>query len=335
MNQYLNRRAQMKTKILTLALVSALGLVGCGSDDENDNLDLPQLNIVETAVSDDRFETLVAAVTAADLVGTLQGEGPFTVFAPTDDAFAAYLTENNLTAQELLNADSLGDILTYHVLASEVLSGAAISVAGSSENQVATVNGADVALSLTGEDLYVNTSKVIVTDVQASNGVIHAIDKVLVPPTANALSDDTKTIAELVTALSTASSPEFTELYDAVVATSLVDTLNSNGPFTVFAPTDAAFNAIDTSGLTTDQLKEILLQHVVSGNVDSVMAYALNGSDVTTANTAGSKVSVLVQDGKLTIEGAEVVITDVKASNGVIHVISSVIVTTDTPVLEM
>jgi uncharacterized surface protein with fasciclin (FAS1) repeats len=314
----------MKNKLITLALVSTLGLVGCGSDN-----DPAPLDIVETAQADDRFETLVAAVVQADLVGTLQGDGPFTVFAPTDDAFASYLQANDLTAQELLNSSSLGDILTYHVLFGEVLSGAAISVAGSSDNLVETVNTADLALSLTGSDLYVNTSKVIVTDVQASNGVIHAIDKVLVPPTANALSDDTKTITELVTALSTASSPEFTELYDAVVAADLATTLDSAGPFTVFAPTDAAFNAIDTSGLTTAELKEILLQHVVSGNVDSVMAYALNGSDVTTANTAGSKVSVLVQDGKLTIEGAEVVITDVQASNGVIHVISSVIVSTD------
>ncbi|MFT7109685.1 MAG: putative surface protein with fasciclin (FAS1) repeats [Psychrobacter glaciei] len=314
----------MKNKLITLVLVSTLGLVGCGSDN-----DPVPLDIVETAQADDRFETLVAAVVQADLVSTLQGDGPFTVFAPTDDAFASYLQANDLTAQELLNSSSLGDILTYHVLAGEVLSGAAISVAGSSDNLVETVNTADLALSLTGSDLYVNTSKVIVTDVQASNGVIHAIDKVLVPPTANALSDDTKTITELVTALSTASSPEFTELYDAVVAADLAATLDSAGPFTVFAPTDAAFNAIDTSGLTTAELKEILLQHVVSGNVDSVMAYALNGSDVTTANTAGSKVSVLVQDGKLTIEGAEVVITDVQASNGVIHVISSVIVSTD------
>ena len=333
----------MKTKILTLALVSALGLVGCGSDDENDNLDLPQLNIVETAVSDDRFETLVEAVTAADLVGTLQGEGPFTVFAPTDDAFAAYLTENDLTAAELLAADALPGILTYHVLAGKVLSGAAVTLAGSSDNTPATVNGADVALSLTGNDLYVNLSKVVVADVEASNGVIHAIDKVLVPPTDNALSDTDSTIAELVTALAAeGEGQEFSILLQALTTASLAGALDGAGPFTVFAPTDAAFTALiealetDAAGLLArDDLGDILKQHVISGSeIDSVMAYAANGADVQTLN-ASSEVTVLIEDGVLTVEGADVVITDVKASNGVIHVISSVIATTDTPVLEM
>lgn len=91
----------MKTKILSLALLGAIGLTGCGSSDD----DGPTLDIVETAQADDRFETLVTAVTTADLVSTLQSEGPFTVFAPTDDAFANYLDENNLTATDLLASD--------------------------------------------------------------------------------------------------------------------------------------------------------------------------------------------------------------------------------------
>lgn len=324
----------MKNKLLTLALVSTLGLVGCGSDDD----DGVSLNIVETAQNDDRFETLVAAVVQADLVETLQSDdAKFTVFAPTDDAFTAYLTENNLTAQELLNADNLADILTYHVLTGEVLASAAISVAGSDDNIVDAVNTDPLALSLTGNDLYVNLSKVVVADVQASNGVIHAIDKVLVPPTASALSDTDSTIAEIVTALAGADDAEFTVLLEALVTADLAGALGGEGPFTVFAPTDAAFvellGALELTKeelLASDDLANILLQHVISGaQIDSVMAYAANGKDVQTLNE-NAQVSVLIEDGVLTVEGAEVVITDVQASNGVIHVINSVIASTDT-----
>lgn len=323
----------MKTKLLSLALVSSLGLVGCGSSDDNDPV---ALDIVETAQSDDRFDTLVAAVTAADLVGTLQGDGPFTVFAPTDDAFAAYLTENDLTADELLASDQLANILTYHVYAGEVLASSAISIAGSDSNIVDMVNEGKLALSLSGDDLYANLSQVIVTDVQASNGVIHAIDKVLTPQADSTLSDTNSTIAELVNALAGADPAEFTTLLSALDSTGLDAALNGEGPFTVFAPTDAAFEAlgIDLSTLTTQQLTDILKQHVINGiAIDSVTAFAANGSDVQTLNPS-EKVSVAIVGGELTIEGAKVVTSDVKASNGVIHVIDAVIAETDTPAPE-
>lgn len=324
----------MKTKLLTLTLIASLGLVGCGSDDDDNNA---TLDIIETAQSDGRFETLVAAVTTADLVSTLQSEGPFTVFAPTDDAFTAYLTENDVTANELLASESLADILTYHVYTSQVLSSAAISVAQSNDNQIEMVNGDNLALSLTGDDLYVNLSKVIVADVTTSNGVIHAIDKVLTPPAASALSDTDSNIAELVTTLAGADSAEFTVLLEALVAADLAGALAGDGPFTVFAPTDAAFVALlEEQGLTkqallaSNDLSNILLQHVISGvAIDSVAAFAANGADVQTLNSA-EEVTVEINEGALTIEGSTVVITDVQTSNGVIHVIDSVIFETDT-----
>ena len=322
----------MKTKILSLALLGAIGLTGCGSSDD----DGPTLDIVETAQADDRFETLVTAVTTADLVSTLQSEGPFTVFAPTDDAFANYLDENNLTATELLASDSLADILTYHVYVGEVLASSAISVAGSSENQIEMVNGDNLALSLTGNDLYANLSKVVVTDVTATNGVIHAIDKVLTPPSANALSDTDKTIAALVTDLAGAAEPEFTVLLEALSTADLATALAGDGPFTVFAPTDAAFTALlqqldieKSDLLARDDLADILKQHVVSGvAIDSVAAFAANGSDVQTLNSA-QKISVAISGGELTVDGSSVVITDVQTSNGVIHVIDTVITQND------
>jgi transforming growth factor-beta-induced protein len=339
----------MKIKILALALAGTIGLVGCGSDD---NDVAQQLDIVETAIANGSFNTLVTAVTTADLVGTLQGEGPFTVFAPTDDAFTAYLTENDITSADLLADNSLSDILTYHVLAGEVLANAAISIAQSDSNTTSTLSGSDsnsengalVALSLTGEDLYVNLSKVIIPNVQTSNGVIHAINKVLVPPTASDLSDTNETIAGLVTALAGASVPEFTTLLAALSQEGLDTSLDGAGPFTVFAPTDAAFVALiaalddvdDASDLLAlPNLADILKQHVINGSeIDSVMAFAANGADIQTLNSA-AEVSILINDGVLTIEGAPVVITDVQTSNGVIHVISSVIATTDTSLSEM
>lgn len=293
------------------------------------------LDIVATAQADDRFDTLVAAVVEAELVTTLQGDGPFTVFAPTDDAFAAYLTENDLTAEELLASEALGDILTYHVLAGKVIADAAVAKAGSSTDTAATVNGANLALSLSGDALKVNTSEVVVADVMTTNGVIHAIDKVLVPPMASDLSDTSVTVAGLITALANdEEAAEFTTLLaavqaaDAAVLTTLNDATQS---LTVFAPTDAAFaTLLSDLGLTAEELlasealTDVLLQHVVGAEIDSVTAFAANGSEVATLNT-NYGVDVTIENGDLFIEGAKVVITDVEVSNGVIHVIDTVI----------
>lgn len=218
----------------------------------------------------------------------------------------------------------------------EVLASSAISVAGSSENQIEMVNGDNLALSLTGNDLYANLSKVVVTDVTATNGVIHAIDKVLTPPSANVLSDTDKTIAALVTDLAGAAEPEFTVLLEALSTADLATALAGDGPFTVFAPTDAAFTALlqqldieKSDLLARDDLADILKQHVVSGvAIDSVAAFAANGSDVQTLNSA-QKISVAISDGELTVDGSTVVITDVQTSNGVIHVIDTVITQND------
>lgn len=135
-------------------------------------------NIVEIAAGDDRFETLVAAVQAAGLVETLQGEGPFTVFAPTDDAFDA-LPEGTLDAL-LQDTETLSKILTYHVVSGNVM---AADVVGLDGQDVATVQGENVMVKVDGGNVMVNDANVIITDIVASNGVIHVIDKVIIPPT--------------------------------------------------------------------------------------------------------------------------------------------------------
>lgn len=281
-------------------------------------------NVVETAQTDGRFDTLVAAVVEADLVDTLATTPNLTVFAPTDDAFADLLTDLNLTAAELLALPNLADILTYHVLDSEIDSTTAVGAAPTTLDPLSAT--ADLGVSYVDPTLFINTSEVIVADVDTSNGVIHAIDKVLIPAEADELSDTGTTIAGLVTALAGASEPEFTTLLAALQQEGLATTLAGAGPFTVFAPTDAAFAAVGDQAtiLGLANLSDILLQHVVSGNIDSITAYTANGASVTSLET--SELDINITDGILMVENANVVITDVETSNGVIHVIDAVIV---------
>ncbi|MEL0000388.1 MAG: fasciclin domain-containing protein [Acidimicrobiaceae bacterium] len=154
------------------------------SDEETAEDDLPEEEgpgtIVDVAVGAGSFETLVAAVTEAGLVETLSGEGPFTVFAPTDDAFAAALDALGLTAEELLaDTDTLTSILTYHGLLGSVSAEEAIALDGQS---VATINGAEIAISVVDGAVVINDSATVIqADVLASNGVIHVIAAVLRP----------------------------------------------------------------------------------------------------------------------------------------------------------
>lgn len=134
------------------------------------------MNIVETAVANGSFTTLVAAVTAAELVSTLSGEGPFTVFAPVDDAFAALPagTVESLVLPE--NKAQLQGILTYHVVAGKVM-----STDLSDGMTAATVNGAEITVHLTDGKVFINDAEVVIADVETDNGVIHVINKVIIP----------------------------------------------------------------------------------------------------------------------------------------------------------
>jgi uncharacterized surface protein with fasciclin (FAS1) repeats len=185
------------TKFAAIASALAITLAACGDDGSDDaaasntiaaeeattedsTTDADMGTIVDVAVANGSFTTLVAAVQAAGLVETLSSEGPFTVFAPTDDAFAAALDALGLTADELLaDTDTLTSILTYHVVAGEVDAATAISLDGQS---AATVNGAEIAISVVDGNVMINDATVIIADVPASNGIIHAIDTVLLPP---------------------------------------------------------------------------------------------------------------------------------------------------------
>lgn len=263
--------------------------------------------IAEIAVEDGRFETLVAALSAADLVETLSGEGPFTVFAPTDDAFAA-LPDG--TVEALLNdIPTLTDILLYHVVAGEVPAEDVVTL-----TQAETVQGQPVVVSTMGGGVMVNNAEVIQTDVMASNGVIHVIDSVILPP-----SDDLVGIA--------VADDRFSTLVAAVQAADLVETLQGDGPFTVFAPTNEAFAKLPAGtveSLLADipTLTNILLYHVVPGRV--VSGDVVGVSSAPTAQ--GSDIDVSVSGGSVLLNGdSRVVETDILATNGVVHVIDTVI----------
>lgn len=339
-----------KRYFLPLVVAVSLPLSGCFDDDDDSAAeDVEPQNILEIVVENEDTTILESAVLAADpsIAALLGGDDELTVFAPTDAAFQALLADLGVEAPTLLgNTALLNAVLPYHVLATsvgEVKADAAISVAQSPvpQNLVPTVNGENVALSISqesGEDvLYVNTSRVTGPDVDATNGVIHLIDKVLLPPPSD-LSDTDSTIAGIVTALAGAEEAEFETLLAALGTDGAADLLaaasNPDATLTVFAPTDAAFaTLLADQGLTAQQLLDspdlpgILEQHILGTTVDSLTAYASNGGTV--ANLAGTTLNVDIQDNALVIEGSNVIEADVEASNGVIHVIDKVIFTVD------
>ena len=277
------------------------------------------VDIPAVATSTGVHTALVAALAQANLVATLQGTGPFTVFAPTDAAFTDAGIDLSSFDTDEENA-TLVDILTYHVV-----SGSVLSTALTDGLTATALNGDDVTFAVNADGVKVNDANVVTADVAASNGVVHVIDKVLMPP------------ADLVDIPAVATSTGVhTALVAALAQANLVATLQGTGPFTVFAPTDAAFTdaGIDLSTFDTDEenatLVDILTYHVVSGSVlstaltDGLTATALNGDDVTfTVNADGVKVN-----------DANVVTADVAASNGVVHVIDKVLMPPADPVDE-
>ena len=341
-----------------------------------DKVLMPPVDLVDiptVATGTGVHTALVAALSQAGLVETLQGAGPFTVFAPTDAAFtAAGIDLSELTTEAGLA--TLTDILLYHVY-----SGAVASSDVTDGLTVSMVNGDDATFSVSSDGaVMIGDANVTIADVQASNGVIHVIDAVLMPPAGDicyntnthmivagadkatcgafmylenytmngqeitgcynsithAVSNVSQTVCESYTwtpsvdiATTAGATGIHTSLVAALAQANLVATLQGDGPFTVFAPTDAAFTAagINLDDFSTDAeiaaLADILLFHVVSGQVnaadvtDGLVAAAVNGDNLT----------FTVSNGAVTVNGASVLLADVPASNGVIHVIDAVL----------
>ena len=285
----------------------------------------PAQNIVELAGDAGQFNTLITALNTAGLTNSLSDESSsFTVFAPTDAAFSA-LGQETISAL-LDDPEKLRDILLYHVVQdSTVLLDGASTVAASASPFITTANtNADnAALSFDGDNLLLNLSNIVSANVVASNGVIHVIDKVLLPPEVQEEAVDS--IAEIV-----AKSSEFSTLAIALNAADLVENLNDeSATFTVFAPTNAAFAQIDEAELNqllgdVDALREVLGLHLVAGEkIDALSAYSFNGAGLT--SSTGKSLHINIQNGQLKIENSTVVRSDIQATNGVIHVIDAVI----------
>ncbi|MCC5808200.1 MAG: fasciclin domain-containing protein [Opitutales bacterium] len=280
----------------------------------------PLSNIAETADAAGGFESLLAALDAAGLSTTIATGGPFTVFAPMDDAFAQIDSE---TLNTLLTEDTetLAQILLYHVIDESLTSAnLLLSADGVFRGQqvdyfLPTLAGIDIALQVTPFGIIINgSSMVTAADIQTSNGVIHVINEVILPP---------GTVVDLAT------DGGFSTLVDLVAAAGLAETLSGDGPFTVFAPTEEAFAALDPETVSfllseegLDTLVDILTYHVIGGKVyasevpvgESVET--LSGDSVTFS--AGAM-------GGLRINSASIVATNIVGSNGVIHVIDEVI----------
>ncbi|WP_378177681.1 fasciclin domain-containing protein [Aquimarina sp. SS2-1] len=259
----------------------------------------PLPSIVEIAVATPELSTLVGALQSADLVDTLNGDGPFTVFAPTNAAFDAL--------DAIPQGNALTEVLLYHVAAGKFT--AEDLIAGQT---VTTVQGDEVTIEMINGEVFLNGNiKVSIADIEASNGIVHVIDGVLIPPS------NLQSIVEIAIA-----TPELSTLVGALQAADLVDTLNGDGPFTVFAPTNAAFDALDAIP-QGDVLTEVLLYHVAAGKFTA--DDLLTGQTVTTVQ--GDEVTIELINGEVFLNGnIKVSIADIEASNGIVHVIDGVLI---------
>ena len=304
-------------------------------------------SIYDVIAADERFSTLANFLSDAGLDETLM-TGEYTIFAPTNDAFAKL--DDNTLAVIASDTELLKKILLNHVVAGRVPASQVVT-----STQLKSAEGSSLSVTVVGSDVTVGTAKVLATDIAAPNGIIHAIDTVLVPadvtiPAPTAVAADTSatpapapvaaapaapaaarasavagctipTIAELVTADS-----QFSTLLTAVKAAGLVDTLNGAGPFTVFAPTNDAFAKVPADTLKslladTAALKNVLLYHVVSGKVTADQVVKLTSAP--TVN--GANVNIAVSGSTVKINNATVIKVDVPACNGVVHVIDTVL----------
>lgn len=269
--------------------------------------------VVDIIVNSEDHTILEAAVLAAQLDETLSGDGPFTIFAPTDDAFAA-LPEGTIDALLADPQGTLTDILLYHAV-----SGSALSTDLEDGQTIATINGKEVTIGINMDGIFINNAMVTVADLQADNGVVHVINTVLLPPPS--------TVVEIIQ-----ESPDHTVLETALLAAGLDVALSGEGPFTIFAPTDAAFGVLTPEVLDqlladpTGDLTTILQYHASNASIastdlsDRLIGTSINGYDyLITINTMGA----FVNDAMITA-------ADLIGSNGIVHVIDAILIPSTT-----
>jgi uncharacterized surface protein with fasciclin (FAS1) repeats len=318
----------MKRKaLLLLSLVLLLSFSAMGAAAQTND------NIVDIAAKNNNFDTLHTAIVAAGLADTLaSADAHYTVFAPTDAAFGD-LDPALLSAALADPKGALTTVLTYHVVAGHYSSAELLEM-----GTVTTLQGEELTITTRNDNVFVNDARVVIADVPAKNGIIHAINAVLLPAavtggadttamadTTVATADDTagdtasKTIAEIAV-----EAGNFTSLVGALQATGLVGTFAMPGNYTVFAPTDDAFAALGDVDLSQDELKAILLYHVVN---DRLTRDQLATDDLVPTLSGGRPLFINRDGGRIVdISGAKLVVTDIQASNGIIHVIDRVMI---------
>jgi transforming growth factor-beta-induced protein len=326
-----------KFKGFAAMAVLAFTVVGCSDSDSptaptpvtaapagTSSSSLP--SIAGVATSNTNFSTLVSALSKAGLVSTFSGAGSFTVFAPTNAAFdaaAAALIGPGKTGQDLVNAldvATLTAVLKYHVVGDARSAQAVLA-----SSQIVMLDGNAAAIAVKSGSPYIQNAKIAATDIQASNGIVHVIDAVLLPPSvAQAAGTSDQTIAAIA-----AGNPDFSTLVAALSRAGLVQAFNGAQKFTVFAPTNAAFDdaakllhfrsgAEMVAQLDVKTLTAVLTYHVIPGELfakDVVAADNLKMLD-------GGNADVSVRSGQAFIDDVKIAATDIRASNGVIHVLT-------------
>ncbi len=324
--------------VVVLALIAIL-LSRCGTDDDVTTTSTGAGTVVDLASGSGRFSTLTGLLGAAGLDETLAGAGPFTVFAPTDEAFAK-LPKSTLDA---LGADTeaLKRVLSYHVVPGS------LKAASLTSGALTTVEGSELDIEVDGGTVSVGGTTVTDPDLTADNGVIHAIDGVLLPPGFEVPAATTTTTARATsTTVATASTPaptttstvktntlvdvvagngQFKQLFDLVGKAGLADALKGPGPFTVFGPNDAAFAklpkaTLDAIAANPDALRKVLTYHVVQGNLK---AADLKSGTLPTLN--GEAITIALDGANVKVNNATVLQADLTGSNGVFHAIDTIL----------
>lgn len=308
------------TKLLTLILMvnfAFFSLISCSDDDKLP--DVEQLSITEIVSNNPKFSILKAAVIRAGLAETLDGNGSFTVFAPDNDAFAAA----GLSASDIdnLSPATLQSILLYHTLGTKVN---AANVPAGPNAAVETLNENPIYLTINNQGVFINGVLVKQTDIEANNGVIHVISNVLMPPAGNIVetAQANENLSFLVAAVLRASEG----------STNVAEVLSSEGPFTVFAPTNQAFidagftDIASIQAADPDTLTSILTYHVIgtrafsSDLVDGAILTTLNGGTIEVGLNNGATVL-----GNSNTNPSNIIAVNILTTNGVVHLIDSVL----------
>ena len=311
-----------KFLFIGLLTLNLFVLTSCGDDDTTDP-ETEVMSIVDTAIATDDLSILVEALQAADLVTALQADGPFTVFAPTNQAFQDLLDATPAwTTLSDIPTETLKNVLLFHVVSGDVKAADLTDTYVPTLSPAPNAEAVSLKVDVTGGVQFNGSANPITTDIAATNGVIHIIDKVMLPPNVVNIALDNDNFSTLVAALTRED-----------LTTDFVGILSGTGPFTVFAPTNAAFQALldsnpDWNGLSdipVATLEAVLTYHVVSGaNVQSKeltdnQSVTTIGGTLTVDLSAGAKLETTSG------QSANIIIVDVQGTNGVVHAVDTVL----------